>query len=63
MDNVDNVGDAHVSFETTKIGTLSQILDSQDSEGLRVFYYLVQDLKCLVFTLMNSHFRIQPISK
>jgi len=57
------LGKEHVSFRTTKIGTVNQILESSDPEGLRVFYYLVQDLKCLVFTLMNSHFRIQPISK
>ena len=56
-------GNQHVSFRTTKIGTVSQILESNDPEGLRVFYYLVQDLKCLVFALMNSHYRIQPISK
>eukprot|EP00210_Caulerpa_lentillifera_P007417 g7088.t1 len=57
------MGRTHVSFQTTKIGTVNQIAESEDPEGLRVFYYLVQDLKCLVFTLMNSHFRIQPISK
>ena len=61
--SVHATGNQHVSFRTTKIGTVNQILESNDPEGLRVFYYLVQDLKCLVFTLMNSHFRIQPISK
>jgi len=29
--------------------------------GLRVFYYLVQDLKCLVFSLITLHFKIKPI--
>ncbi|KAA8589219.1 hypothetical protein FQN60_012584 [Etheostoma spectabile] len=32
-----------------------------DPEGLRVFYYLVQDLKCLVFSLIGLHFKIKPI--
>jgi len=33
----------------------------QDPEGLRVFYYLVQDLKCFVFSLINLHMKIKPI--
>lgn len=33
----------------------------RDPEGLRVFYYLVQDLKCLVFSLIGLHFKIKPI--
>lgn len=35
----------HISFETAKIGSLADVNDSEDAEGLRVFYYLVQDLK------------------
>jgi len=31
--------------KTAKIGALVDIQDSEDPEGLRVFYYLVQDLK------------------
>ena len=31
--------------KTAKIGSLVDIQDSEDPEGLRVFYYLVQDLK------------------
>eukprot|EP00803_Ostreobium_quekettii_P006740 evm.model.scf_462.2 EVM.evm.TU.scf_462.2 scf_462:8629-11268(-) len=57
------LGKEHISFSTTKLGTVLQIAQSKDPEGLRVFYYLVQDLKCLVFSLMNSHFRIQPIQR
>ncbi|XP_029767439.1 protein mago nashi homolog 1-like [Terrapene carolina triunguis] len=36
-------------------------LSFRDPEGLRVFYYLVQDLKCLVFSLIGLHFKIKPI--
>ena len=35
----------HISFETAKIGSLVDVQDSEDPEGLRVMYYLVQDLK------------------
>ena len=33
----------------------------RDEEGLRLFYYLIQDLKCLVFSLIGLHFKIKPI--
>jgi len=32
----------HISFTTTKIGSLLDVEDSSDPEGLRVFYYLIQ---------------------
>ena len=53
--------DQHISFNCAKIGSLSDVQNSQDPEGLRVFYYLVQDLKCLVFSLISLHFKIKPI--
>lgn len=34
------------------------VTDSADPEGLRVFYYLVQDLKALVFSLIALHFKV-----
>ncbi|KAI6217413.1 Protein mago nashi [Aphelenchoides besseyi] len=55
------IGDEHVSFTTSKIGSLIEVQDSEDADGLRGFYYLVQDLKCLVFSLMGLHFKIKPI--
>ena len=33
--------------------------ESKDPEGLRVFYYLVQDIKCFVFSLIALHFRVR----
>ncbi|CAL8073137.1 unnamed protein product [Calicophoron daubneyi] len=54
-------GDEHISFTTSKIGSLIDITNSKDPEGLRTFYYLVQDLKCLVFSLIGLHFKIKPI--
>nr|ODN73637.1 protein mago nashi [Cryptococcus depauperatus CBS 7841] len=50
----------HISFETAKIGSLADVNDSSDAEGLRVFYYLIQDLKCFIFALISSHFKIKP---
>nr|XP_023498888.1 protein mago nashi homolog isoform X2 [Equus caballus] len=55
------IGDEHISFTTSKIGSLINVNQSKDPEGLRVFYYLVQDLKCLVFSLIGLHFKIKPI--
>ncbi|XP_071486516.1 protein mago nashi homolog [Diadema antillarum] len=55
------MGDEHISFATTKFGSLIDVNNSRDAEGLRTFYYLVQDLKCLVFSLIGLHFKIKPI--
>ncbi len=38
------LGDEHISFTTAKIGSLIDINNSRDPDGLRCFYYLVQDL-------------------
>lgn len=48
---------AHDLSQTAKIGSLVDVTDSADPEGLRVFYYLVQDLKALVFSLISLHFK------
>jgi protein mago nashi len=62
------MGDQHIAFtvensnvQTAKIGSLTDVQKSSDPEGLRVFYYLVQDLKSLVFSLISLHFKIKPI--
>jgi len=55
------LGDEHISFTTSKIGSLLDVEESKDPEGLRIFYYLVQDLKCFVFSLISLHFKINPI--
>ncbi len=51
----------HISFNCSKLGALADIRDTKDPEGLTVFYYLVQDLKCLVLALISLHFKIKPI--
>lgn len=55
------IDDEHISFTTSKTGSLVDVNQSKDPEGLRCFYYLVQDLKCLVFSLIGLHFKIKPI--
>ncbi|KAJ0964322.1 hypothetical protein J5N97_029444 [Dioscorea zingiberensis] len=55
------MGNEHISFSTSKVGSLLDVEASRDPEGLRTFYYLVQDLKCLVFSLISMHFKIKPI--
>ncbi len=55
------LGGEHISFTSTKIGSLLNVQDSKDPEGFRIFYYLVQDLKCFIFSLIALHFKIKPI--
>ena len=55
------MGEQHISFATSKIGSLIDVRNSKDEEGLKVFHYLVQDLRCLVFSIIGLHFKIKPI--
>lgn len=55
------LGDEHISFSAAKIGSLLDVQASKDPDGLRLFYYLVQDLKCLVISLTSLHFKIRPL--
>lgn len=55
------MGSEHIKFTTSKLGSLLDVQDSQDPEGLKVFYYLVQDLKSLVLSLVSAHFKVKPI--
>ncbi len=47
------------AVQTSKIGSLLDVQGSQDPEGLRIFYYLVQDLKCFVFSLISLNFKVR----
>lgn len=44
--------------QTSKIGSMADVQRCKDQDGLRVFYYLVQDLKCFVYSLIGLHFRV-----
>ena len=37
------LGEDHISFTTSKIGSLIDVNQCKDPEGLRTFYYLVQE--------------------
>lgn len=57
-DNCGSISDGEF-VQTAKIGSLVDVTESADPEGLRVFYYLVQDLKALVFSLISLHFKVR----
>lgn len=44
-----------------KIGSLLDVQNSKDPEGLKQFYYFVQDLKCFALSLLNVHMKVRPI--
>eukprot|EP00347_Sterkiella_histriomuscorum_P000245 403376621 len=55
------IGSEHISFTTSKLGSFSDVKNSKDPDGLTVFHYLIQDLKCFVFSIISLHFRIKPV--
>eukprot|EP01112_Ceratiomyxa_fruticulosa_P000651 TRINITY_DN1058_c0_g1_i5.p1 TRINITY_DN1058_c0_g1~~TRINITY_DN1058_c0_g1_i5.p1 ORF type:complete len:152 (+),score=25.39 TRINITY_DN1058_c0_g1_i5:128-583(+) len=55
------LGSEHISFSTAKIGSILDVQASNDPDGLRNFYYLVQDIKCFVLSIISMHFKIKPI--
>ena len=55
------IGNQHIAFTCREIGSLVDIQKSKDPEGLKTFYYLTQDLKCLVLSLITMHFKVRPI--
>ena len=55
------IGNEHICFNCAEITSLNDIQDSPDPTGLTVLYYLVQDLKCFIMSLINLHFKVKPI--
>jgi protein mago nashi len=51
--------DEHISFTCSKLGSLTEIAASTNPETLRNFYYLTQDLKCLIFSIVTCHFKVR----
>jgi hypothetical protein len=49
------LGEAHISFTTTKLGSLMQVQQSKDPDGLRIFYYLVQVGPPLISFIFRYH--------
>lgn len=55
------IGNEHIAFTCAEIMSLADIQDSRDPQGMTTLYYLTQDLKCFVMSLINLHFKIKPI--
>jgi protein mago nashi len=49
------MGNEHISFTTSKIGSLVDVQTSNDPEGLRIFYYLVQVIPPSLFPNNRQH--------
>jgi protein mago nashi len=55
------VDQQHISFSTNKCSLMSEILASEDAQGLSTFFYVAQDLKQLVLSLIAMHHRVKPV--
>lgn len=55
------MGNEHISFTTSKIGSLVDVQGSKDPEGLRIFYYLVQVSKYTVFMVLICAYAFSDI--
>lgn len=55
------IGNEHLAFTCPEILSLLDVQKSPDPEGMKLFYYLAQDMKCFVFSLISLHFKIKPI--
>ena len=55
------IGNEHICFNCAEIRSLADIQDSPDPKGLTILYYLTQDLKCFIMSLINLHFKVKPI--
>lgn len=55
------IGNEHIAFTCAEVGSLLDVQNSADPEGIKIFYYLTQDLKALIFSLITLHFKIRPI--
>ena len=55
------MGETHMTFACAEIGSLLDVQKSDDPEALKIFYYLTQDIRTLVFSLVSLHFRIKPL--
>lgn len=55
-------GSEHISFVTSKIGSQAELeAATEDVEGLKNFYFLIQDIRCMIFSIIGLHFKIKPI--
>lgn len=55
------IGNEHLAFTCSEIASSVDVQKSEDSEGLTTFYYTTQDLKTLMLSLINLHYKVSPI--
>ena len=56
------IGNEHIAFTCAEINSLRKdVEDSGDPEGLKTFYYLTQDLKSILCSLISVHFNQKSI--
>lgn len=48
-------------FKTKGINSIVSVKNEEDSNGLACFYYLIQDLKVMIFSLVSIHFKVNPL--
>ncbi|KAA8908059.1 hypothetical protein FN846DRAFT_768815, partial [Sphaerosporella brunnea] len=53
-------GKKQISFATPRSGLLGDIAQYREPGGQRGFYYLIGDLKTLVFSLISKPFKMKP---
>lgn len=53
------LGNHHIAFTTSKIGTMVEVSKTKDPVGLQNFYYLVQDLRSFVLAVVALHFKVR----
>ena len=52
-------GGVHVRFVLAKIGSMSEMEGRGEAgEGMKALYFLVQDLRAIVFSLIALHFKV-----
>jgi protein mago nashi len=56
------IGNEHLAFTCPEILSLLDVEKSPDPQGMKLFYYLAQDVKCLVFSLISLHFKLNPFA-
>jgi len=49
-----------INFITSTMGTSTDLHESLDPAGMQVLYYFVQDIKTLIFSIINMHFKVRP---
>jgi protein mago nashi len=57
------IGFEHIALTTAEVESLVDLQKSSDPDGLKVFFYLTQDLKSLIFSLITLHFKVKPIPR